>query len=258
VNEPTGKRWRNVIVHEMAHQWFGNSVTENDWDHVWLSEGFATYFTHLFIEHQYGRDEFIAGLKADREAVFEFDRKTPAYRIVHNNLADMEQVLSGVGTYKKGAWVLHMLRGIIGSDAFWKGIRDYYDRFNGRNASTDDFREAIERASGTELRWFFDQWLTRGGHPVVRAKWGYDEESKTIRVDLEQTQPGVVFRLPLDIAVEVEAGKEPRIVRVEMTGRKQQFKIETDKDPRTVFVDPQMFVLMELLGSEDPPPAKKP
>ncbi len=89
VNDPGSTRWRNVIIHEMAHQWFGNAVTEADWDHVWLSEGFATYFTHLFIEHAFGRDEFVAGLRADRDAIREFDLKNPDYRVIHNNLADM-------------------------------------------------------------------------------------------------------------------------------------------------------------------------
>ena len=250
VDDPKGTRWRNVIVHEIAHQWFGNAVTENDWDHVWLSEGFATYFTHLFIEHRYGREEFIAGLRADRDAVFEFDGKSPNYRIVHNNLADMEQVVSGPGTYRKGAWVLHMLRGVVGNDTFWRGIRDYYERFSGKTAATDDFKDAMERASGQELKWFFDQWLMRGGHPVVRAKWGYDEESKTVRLDLEQTQKGVIFRLPIDVAIETEGVKDPRVERIEMTERKQHFRFEADKDPRGVFVDPRMFVLMELVSGE--------
>ena len=80
VRAPQTARWRTVIVHEIAHQWWGNAVTESDWDDVWLSEGFATYFTHLFVEHAYGRDEMIAGLKADRDAIREFDRKRPDYR----------------------------------------------------------------------------------------------------------------------------------------------------------------------------------
>jgi len=167
VGDPRSTRWRNVIIHEIAHQWFGNSVTESDWDHVWLSEGFATYFTQLFIEHAYGRDEMLAGLRTSRDAIREFYAKNPDYRIIHDNISDMSQILSGPGTYQKGAWTLHMLRGLIGDAAFWTGIRDYYKTFRDSNATTADFRRTMEQASGQELGWFFDQWLTRGGFPKL-------------------------------------------------------------------------------------------
>ncbi len=116
-------RWRNVIIHEIAHQWFGNAVTEDDWDHVWLSEGFATYFTHLFKEHTEGRDVLVARMRDDKEIIRAFDEDRPDYRIVHDNLSDMRRVVTSAGTYKKGAWVLHMLRGVVGDAAFWDGIR---------------------------------------------------------------------------------------------------------------------------------------
>jgi aminopeptidase N len=96
------QRWRDVVIHEIAHQWFGNAVTEADWDDVWLSEGFATYFTLLFIEHEYGHDAFITGLNDSKRRVDAFDAKNPAYRIVHDNLKDMEQVTSS-HTYQKGS-----------------------------------------------------------------------------------------------------------------------------------------------------------
>jgi aminopeptidase N len=105
-------RWRNVVIHEIAHQWFGNAVTESDWDDVWLSEGFATYFTLLFIEHEYGHDAFVDGVKRSRETVLAFDEKNPSYRIVHDNLADMTKVLTG-HIYQKGGWTLHMLRRLV-------------------------------------------------------------------------------------------------------------------------------------------------
>ena len=101
VNDPSSTRWLNVIIHETAHQWFGNAVTENDWDHVAAFRGFATYFTHLFIEHAYGRDEFIAGLRA--RTATPSASSTSESELPHHpdNLADMSQVLSSAGTYKK-------------------------------------------------------------------------------------------------------------------------------------------------------------
>ena len=162
VTDERTTRWQNVIIHEIAHQWFGNAVTEYDWDDVWLSEGFATYFTLLFREHQYGRDDFVRGLKESRDRVRSFYEENPDYRIVHDNLDDMSRVTSSQ-TYQKGGWTLHMLRGIIGDEAFWSGIQDYYARFQGKNATTDDLRRAMEEASGRDLSEFFAQWLYQGG-----------------------------------------------------------------------------------------------
>ncbi|MEI9921965.1 MAG: M1 family metallopeptidase [Bacteroidota bacterium] len=156
------QRWRDVVIHEIAHQWFGNAVTEYDWDDVWLSEGFATYFTLLFIEHQYGRDAFIAGLKDAKRRVDAFEEKNPDYRIVHDNLSDMGKVTSS-HTYQKGALILHMLRGMMGDDNFWKGIRSYYAKYMNSNATTADFRREMEQASGMDLEKFFDQLLYKPG-----------------------------------------------------------------------------------------------
>lgn len=245
VNDPKSTRWRNVIIHEMAHQWFGNAVTENDWDHVWLSEGFATYFTHLFIEHTYGRDEFVAGLKADRDAIREFDSKNPNYRIIHDNLADMSQVLSSAGTYKKGGWTLHMLRGIIGDAAFWSGIRDYYRQYRDRNAATPDFRRVMEEASGQELGWFFDQWLTRGGFLKLQARWTYDAAVRAMKLDVVQLQPGAPLRMPIETAIEVEGEAAPRMVKIEVRNTRETLTIPLDRAPKSFTLDPRTFVLMD-------------
>ena len=128
-------RWRNVVIHEIAHQWFGNAVTEYDWDDIWLSEGFATYFTLLFIEHYYGKEAFIEGLISSKKRVESFHEKNPDYTIIHDNLKNMKDVTSSQ-TYQKGSWVLHMLRGVLGTEIFWKGIRSYYSKFKDLNATT--------------------------------------------------------------------------------------------------------------------------
>lgn len=172
-NSVTGERttrWRNVIIHEVAHQWFGNAVTEHDWNDVGLSEGFATSFTLLFIEHAYGRDEMVAGLGSAAQRVWTWYDDHPEYRIVHDNLDDMGRVTS-VATYQKGAWVLHMLRKRMGDEAFWAGSQSYYARHMNGSASTTDFRRAMEEASGLDLESFFDQWLYQGGHPRLEGWW---------------------------------------------------------------------------------------
>lgn len=245
VNDPKSPRWRNVIIHEIAHQWFGNAVTESDWDDVWLSEGFATYFTHLFIEHAHGRDEFVAGLRTDRDAIRDFDLQNPNYRIIHDNIADMSQVLSSAGTYKKGAWTLHMLRGIVGDAAFWTGIRDYYQRHRDRNATTTDFRRSMEEASGKELGWFFDQWLTRGGFLKVRAQWSYDAIAKAVRIEMEQLQAGAPLRMPIEVGIAVEGETVPRSATIEIKDQRQVLTIPLDRSPKSITLDPRTFVLME-------------
>lgn len=233
-----------LAAHEIAHQWFGDSVTEKDWDDVWLSEGFATYFTLLTLEHYEGRDAFVKGLKQSREAVFAIEKKNPGLAVRHDNLSDMKRVLNGL-VYQKGGWTLHMLRGQIGTEKFWTGIRDYYHRYRDSNASSDDFRRVMEEDSGADLKWFFDQWLNRAGSPVVEGHWHYDEASKKVVVELEQKQSGDAYRLPLEIGVSAATGAEPKIEKIEMTAKEQKFQIPADKPPSAVTLDPNTWILMD-------------
>ena len=237
-------RWRNVVIHEIAHQWFGNAVTEYDWDDVWLSEGFATYFTLLFIEHQYGRDEFLSGLEASRQRVLDFDKQNPDYRIVHDNLADMSKVTTGQ-IYQKGAWVLHMLRGMMGDEAFWAGIRSYYRAHQDGHATTADFRKQMERASGKDLRVFFDQWLMRGGLVRVSGDWSYRAEARTVAVRLTQRDKARLFTMPLQVAVYAAGGATPTITTVQLSEASHEFQIPAGQRPDRVVLDPNHLVLME-------------
>ena len=234
-------RWRNVVIHEIAHQWFGNAVTESDWDDVWLSEGFATYFTLLFIEHAYGRDEFAAGLISSRDKIAEASAKDPLDRVVHDNLSDMSKVTNRL-TYEKGAWTLHMLRSRIGTEQFWDGIRAYYRTHQNGTASTDDFRTAMETASGQDLRAFFRQWLYRGGIPSLAVAWKYDQAARRIVLDVTQTQPGEPFAFPLEIRITGADGK-PRGEVVEVTSARQSFALPSDTRPVSLTLDPERHLL---------------
>jgi len=234
-------RWRNVIIHEIAHQWWGNAVTESDWDDVWLSEGFATYFTLLFIEHAYGRDEFAAGLRDSRRTVIDFDARDPAYRVVHQNLSDMAQVTSAM-TYQKGSWVLHMLRQRLGDDRFWTGVREYYAQHRDGSASTTDFRQAMERASGQDLSGFFQQWLYRGGVPRLEGTWHWDARTRQIVIELRQVQPAPPFNLPLEVGIEAP-GARTRVERLDLTGATQRFTIPAEQAPSAVILDPDVRAL---------------
>jgi aminopeptidase N len=236
-------RWRNVVIHEIAHQWFGDAVTESDWNDVWLSEGFATYFTLLFIEHAYGRDEFAAGLRQSRRTVVDFDAKDPSYRVVHEHLADMAKVTSAM-TYQKGSWVLHMLRQRMGDDRFWTGIRDYYARHRDGSASTDDFRRAMERAADDSLSGFFEQWLYRGGIPRVDGTWTWDARTRQVSVRLRQVQPGAPFALALDVGITLP-GAEPRVESLVFRDGLAELTLRADEAPTSVVLDPDVRALFD-------------
>jgi aminopeptidase N len=236
-------RWRNVIIHEIAHQWFGNAVTEYDWDDVWLSEGFATYFTLLFREHAYGKDDFLEGLANSKKTVDSFHEKNPDYRIVHDNLSDMSKVVSS-HTYQKGSWILHMLRGVVGTENFWKGIRDYYAKYQNKNATTDDFRFEMEKAFGKDLKWFFEQWLYNPGTLKLEGTWTYDPALKLVKIDLDQVQnDGSEFRMPIQVALKTKDKTEEKLIWVD--SKENQFGIQLDEEPEEIILDPNTWVLMD-------------
>ncbi len=239
------ERWRNVVIHEIAHQWFGNAVTEYDWDDVWLSEGFATYFTLLFIEHEYGHDAFTKGLAKSKKTVDDFYVKNPDYRIVHDNLSDMSKVTS-VQTYQKGSWILHMLRGVVGTDVFWKGIQSYYKKYKDSNATTDDFRREMEEASGMDLSGFFEQWLYKPGTLKYKGTWQYDLKKKEVTIALDQVQTDAsLFKMPLEVGVYGKGNKESLIKKVQVNEKSNTFIISVDFKPERLVLDPNFWVLME-------------
>ncbi len=231
------------VVHETAHQWFGNSVTESDWNDVWLSEGFATYFTLLYTEHAAGRDAFVEGLRRSRDTVLRVERSQPGTPVVHVDFNESGR--TGPNTqlaYQKGSWVLHMLRGRIGTDAFWRGIRAYYrDHMNGL-ASTDDLRHEMEAASGQDLRPFFTQWLTRTGVPAIEGSWRYDASAKSILVSVRQVQTADPYEFPLELGISGASGP-PRIVSLQVAGRDASITIPVDAEPASVTLDPNVSLL---------------
>lgn len=238
------ERWRNVVIHEVAHQWFGNAVTEYDWDDVWLSEGFATYFTLLFIEHAYGRDAFQEGLADSKRTINTFHAKNPSYQIVHDNLKDMNQVVTS-HTYQKGSWTLHMLRGVVGTENFWKGIRSYYSKYMNSTATTSDFRREMEEASGMDLKEFFDQWLYKPGALQHNGTWQYNEKTKEIEIRIDQVQTdGSLFKMPVQVAIYSSTAK-PVIKTLQVNEKQNEFTIPFDKAPESIVFDPDNWVLVE-------------
>jgi aminopeptidase N len=231
----------SLVAHETSHQWWGDSVTEKDWDDAWLSEGFATYFASLATEHYQGRDAFVSAMKRSRDNILGMEKRTPGVAVIHDNLLEIRGGRAPVGiVYQKGGWVLHVLRGVIGTEKFWQGIREYYRQYRDSNASTDDLRRVMEETSGRDLRWFFQQWLYRAGSPAVESTWRYDAATKKVELTVAQTQAGDAFRLPMDVSV------DGRVERIEVTAKSQKFELGAEKAPGSVVLDPGTWVLMEV------------
>jgi aminopeptidase N len=237
----TDKPAFSLVAHEVSHQWWGDSVTENDWDDAWLSEGFATYFAALATEHYEGRDAFLNVMRRSRASIFQMQKRTPGIAVIHDNLPEIRNGRAPSGlVYQKGGWTLHMLRGLLGTDKFRAGITEYYRRYRDRNASTEDLRKTMEETSGQELKWFFSQWLLRAGSPVLEGSWQYDADARKIGIDLIQTQAGESYRLPVEIAIDAA-----RIEKIQVTSKQQHFEIPADKPPVSLEIDPNVWLLTD-------------
>ncbi len=236
-------RTRDVVIHEIAHQWFGNAVTETTWDDAWLSEGFATFFTLLFIENEYGKEAYTKGIIKSKKTVFDLSLKMPDFSIISPRSAEKEPVTSGI-TYQKGAWVLHMLRNLVGDINFQKGIKAYYAKYYNGNATTDDFRNEMEKASGKDLKIFFTQWLYQPINPAINAIWQYDVASKKITIQLEQNQKeGIIFTIPVEIGIYTLGNNTPTIFKINLSKKQQEQSFIFDGLPEKLALDPNNILL---------------
>ncbi|HZG53182.1 MAG TPA: M1 family metallopeptidase, partial [Pyrinomonadaceae bacterium] len=198
-----------LIAHETAHQWFGDAVTPATWSDLWLSEGFATYYAGLFVEHAEGDAAFREYMSRKREEYLKYEqtRRAP----IHDRETEDLNALLNPNNYQKGAWVLHMLRAELGDAAFFRGVRAYYRAHLHRNATTEDLRAALERASGKNLRAFFARWIYASGHPRYEASWDWRTHGRnaggSLIITLRQIQEdGAVF--PNSVPFEVVTGAE--------------------------------------------------
>ena len=230
----------NVIAHEIAHQWFGDSVTESTWSDLWLSEGFATYFAGLFLQRHEGEDAFQQYMKDASRAVFEYERehRTPIFDRETENLMD----LLNPNNYQKGAWVLHMLRANLGDAAFFQGIRSYYNSHAQSNASTEDLRRAFEKASGRNLRSFFARWVYDSGHPQYELEWHWLGQ-RELRIVLTQRQSGNIFADPVPVTITTARGKRDLVLKP--TGKLWIERVPLREKPIRVELDPRNVLLDE-------------
>ena len=244
-NSITGQRNDEAtIAHEIAHQWFGDAVTEADWDHIWLSEGFATFFQNLFIEHQFGQDSLYSVLDYDKSLILNYYKYNPDAAVVDTNITNLNLLLNP-NSYQKGAWVLRMLRHTIGEKNFWNGIRDYYKEYRNKNVLTDDFEKVMGKDSHTNLKWFFDQWIYNPGFPFIKGIWHYYKNSDQLVLTFYQNnENNIVFRLPLDIKIETEHKSKVLMKHLVLDKKVNKFTIRLRRKPADIVLDPGHFVLM--------------
>jgi aminopeptidase N len=234
-----------VIAHEIAHQWFGDSVTEATWADLWLSEGFATYFAGLFTERYEGTDAFRDYMKRDAEEYFSYEKKRRA-PIYDPDTESLNELLNA-NNYQKGSWVLHMLRSTLGDEAFFRGIRSYYAAHRNGTATTEDLRAALEKASGTNLRSFFQRWIYGSGHPVYAPKWNWRQTGRrggVLIITLRQTQADAAFLNPLPVEILSPNGKTRAVIN--FAGKAATKRIPLAQKPVDVRFDPEGTILKEI------------
>lgn len=240
----SGRDMEGTVVHEIAHQWFGDSVTEAKWAHLWLSEGFATYFTALFFQAVDGEERFRTVMEENRQAVVGSpvaDR--PVVDSTYTSLFD----LLNANSYQKGAWVLHMLRGRLGDDAFFRGIRGYYRDHAHGTALTPDLEAAMEQASGEDLTGFFRQWVYQAGFPVLHGNVTWDAQTEEAVVSVTQEQPADWPTFHFDLTVELRAPGGPVRATLPVRSRSDSLRVPLSGAPDRLTLDPDGWLLKDIV-----------
>jgi aminopeptidase N len=236
-----------LIAHETAHQWFGDAVTERDWSHLWLSEGFATYFAALWTRAARGDSAFRADMAQIRATVLADTISVPK-RPVIDTLETNYLALLNRNSYEKGGFFLQMLRVKVGERAFFDALRAYYAKHRHSNAVTDDLRAEMERESKQQLGPFFDQWLRRPGYPEVVATWSYDSSTHEAVVRVTQGTRFGRYQFPLTIDV-VDASNIAHRVTAQLSddaGAVAEVRVPLANAPSSVVLDPDVELLAAL------------
>lgn len=240
-----GGSGEGLIVHELAHQWWGDMVTCDSFQHIWLNEGFATYAEALWWEHRYGAP------------YLHLDMKQKAYLgpgTVFVENPETESVFDYGLSYAKAAWVLHMLRHVIGDDVFFEFLHTYYAEFKYKTATTEQFRVLCERVSGQNLKPFFQQWIYEEGYPQYRFLWenqSTENGQNRLFCRIEQEQPfQTLFEMPLDLRVKTAAGDT--LLVLNNTARVDTFSLTLPSPIIDVQLDPENWVLSRIISVTKP------
>ncbi|MEK6644145.1 MAG: M1 family metallopeptidase [Planctomycetota bacterium] len=232
----------NLVAHELAHQWWGDLVTCKDWAHLWLNEGFASYFEALWDEHDLGAEEFACNMMRKARAALDGGKDKP---IVYRRYEDPDEQFDS-RAYPKGAWVLHMIRRRLGDELYWKVLKEYATRYAYQTVETSDLRRVIEDVTGRAFERFFYDWTERSGAPVVTIEYEWQDNDKLAKVRVQQTQKDDAFAFPLLMEFIPEQGGVPVRLTREITTKSETFYIPIAARPIMFRPDPENAVLMDL------------
>jgi aminopeptidase N len=230
-----------LIAHELAHQWWGDLLTCRDWAHLWLNEGFATYFEALWAEHHEGADAFAYNMRRKAARAKRGGRERPIVDRAYPSPGSMFDSRA----YPKGAWVLHMIRRRLGDTLFWRTLQIYGTRNAYKTVETVDLRKTVEEVSGRSFERFFYDWTERPGHPEVTVTTKWQAEDQLVRISVKQTQDAAAFHFPLTFELRFDELPAVRFTR-DITAKEVVFFQALEAAPSMVRVDPDMAVLMEL------------
>ena len=252
--------YEDIVAHELAHHWWGDLVTCKHWSEIWLNESFATYSEFLWREHTRGGDEARFALWQDFLTYLNEDFSSHRRPILFDRYRYSEELMDR-HAYEKGACVLHMLRQVLGDEAFFRSMARYLRKFAFGVAETNDLKTAIEEVTGKNLHWFFDQWIYGAGYPELEVEYEWQRESKMLRLSVKQVQKAddeddvvAAFRFPVEIEIVtadsdavIEADRRTSF-HVWVEKGEQEFYFPCEAKPRLVVFDKghRVFKLMRF------------
>ena len=240
-------RVEGLLSHELVHQWFGDLVTCRDWSHIWINEGFATFFNNLYYRHWLGKDEYVYMLVLDMDSYLSEYKsrysRPPVYRVYK-----YPEEMFDRHVYQRGGLLLNMLMNLVGEDRFRKIVKQFLLRFRYSNADTEDFRKIVEEVTGENYEWFFETFFYNSGHPEIEVKYMYSRKEGGVKIDIEQKQgedAPEIYRLPIEILVVFRDGTKKRVVHT-IRDRRTSIFIPTNKRPKYVLLDPDLKLFAKI------------
>ena len=242
-------KWEDVISHELFHHWFGDLVTAESWSNLTVNESFANYSEYLWNEYKYGKDFADYTLMKAAEGYFR-DPSNVSKDLVRFDYHSREDMFDGV-SYNKGGSILHMLRNYLGDDAFFAGLNDYLKTNEYGTGEAQQLRLSLEKVSGKDLNWFFNQWYYGSGHPKISYTTSFEPVKKMVTITINQNQIGENFQFPLAIDV-YENGKPTRKNVWVAAKEKNDFTFQVSKNPDFVNINADGVLLAEFTETKTP------
>jgi len=231
--------WESTIAHELFHHWFGDLVTTESWANLTVNESFATYSVYLWFAHKYGKDKADSNMYSDVQTYM--TSQSEDKDLVRFYYMDREDMFDTV-SYHKGNAILHMLRDVIGDEAFFEGMNTYLTTYKYGTAEAHQLRLVFEKVSGKDLNWFFNQWYYGNGHIKMNVTYDYNTINKTVTVNINQK--GKSFKFPLSIDIYEETGKTTHNVWVDSA--QNSFTFSFNKMPKLINIDAKHVLLAEI------------